>query len=291
MKVDWSDHLSVGKFVVANALSEDMALEDSATGALDDIQLSLQNCRVQAREELVVAGWFLLQEVYRQLSDLMETEEPFMQQLVEDGDRAEAGREIGHLHGSAHILLRGERIALNLLSRLSGIATLTDAYVKEVEGTGVEILDTRKTTPCLRALEKYAVRAGGGVNHRFNLYEMAMIKDNHIAAAGGTRRIGRMVKGLKELGIPVEVEVDSLKQLKQVMEFTPQRVLLDNMEPRDLRLAVRMAAGSGIYLEASGGIDLQTVGEVARTGVNGISSGELTHSPPSADIGFDWEIK
>ena len=291
MKVDWSDHLSVGKFVVANALSEDMALEDSATGVLAGLKLSIQDCSVRAREDLVVAGWYLLEEVFGQLSVLMETGSPHMRQLVEDGDRAAAGREIGHLRGSADILLRGERIALNLLSRLSGIATLTAAYVKEVEDTGVEVLDTRKTTPCLRALEKYAVRTGGGVNHRFNLFELAMIKDNHIAAAGGPHRIKSMIRELNDQGIPVEVEVDSLKQLEQVMKYKPQRVLLDNMELRDLKRAVSMASGSGIYLEASGGIDLKIAGEVARTGINGISSGELTHSPPSADIGFDWEIR
>ena len=291
MKVDWSDHLSVGKFVVANALSEDMALEDSATGVLAGLKLSIQDCSVRAREDLVVAGWYLLEEVFGQLSVLMETGSPHMRQLVEDGDRAAAGREIGHLRGSADILLRGERIALNLLSRLSGIATLTAAYVKEVEDTGVEVLDTRKTTPCLRALEKYAVRTGGGVNHRFNLFELAMIKDNHIAAAGGPHRIKSMIRELNDKGIPVEVEVDSLKQLEQVMKYKPQRVLLDNMELRDLKRAVSMASGSGIYLEASGGIDLKIAGEVARTGINGISSGELTHSPPSADISFDWEIR
>ena len=289
-RIDWSDPVSAGKFIVRNALAEDRVMDDVTTASLSVPPGDSSTCLVSAREELISAGWFLVEQVFSELSILAGMSIQRIQNIIPDGSTASQGESIGCLHGSADLLLRGERVALNLLCHLSGIATLTGKYVEVVKGTGVEILDTRKTTPCLRALEKYAVRAGGGVNHRFNLAELAMVKDNHTAVAGGSGKLHSVILRIKEKGIPVEIEVDSIDQLKKVLDEKPDRILLDNMNPDTLRAAVRTASGSGIYLEASGGITLENLREVAGTGVDGISSGALTHSAPSADIGFDWGI-
>ncbi len=290
-RIDWSDPLSAGRFIVRNALAEDRVMDDVTTSSLSVHPGDNSTCIAAAREELIVAGWFLVEQVFSELSILAGKSIQSIQSIIPDGYTASEGDSIGCLQGSADLLLRGERVALNLLCRLSGIATLTGKYVKAAAGTGVEILYTRKTTPCLRALEKYAVRTGGGVNHRFNLAELAMVKDNHIAVAGGSGKLHSVVLRIKEKGIPVEIEVDSIDQLKKVLDEKPDRILLDNMNPDALRAAVRVASGSGVYLEASGGITLENLREVAGTGVDGISSGALTHSAPSADIGFDWGIR
>ena len=238
---------------------------------------------VVAREDLVVAGWPLVCVTYRTLAGGVE-----LSQAVREGASASPGTVIGTVAGESGQILRGERVALNLLCRISGIASLTSRYVRAVDGTGVQILDTRKTTPCHRILERYAVRQGGGINHRFDLSSMAMIKDNHIAAMGGIDRIGNIVHTLQSDGIAVEIEVDSLAQFGKALDLEPDRILLDNMNPDSLQKAVEASTGSGCFLEASGGITLETVRRVAETGVNGISVGSLTHSAPSADIGFDW---
>lgn len=286
--IKWKDPYATGEFLIQYALQEDAACDDKATEALGSDAESVQICDVVAREEMVVAGWFLLECVYMELSRLGFTQLNEVTQLIPDGNEAVKGDLIGRLSGAAGTILRGERIALNMLSRLTGIATKTAKYVKAVEGSGTEILDTRKTTPCFRSLERYAVRMGGGVNHRFDLAEMAMIKDNHLAAAGGVGALPLMIAGLKRSGIGVEVEVDSLHQLKEVLPLEPERILLDNMESAEIRQAVELAGDSDCYLEASGGVTLRTVAEIASTGVDGISSGSLTHSVDSADIGFDW---
>lgn len=286
---DWSDHVSVGRFVAACALEEDNVRMDVSTAALGLVPGSVSPCCFVAREEVVTAGWFLVEEVYSQLASMTGSEAPLAERVRKDGSTVPAGGVIGRLNGSADLLLRGERTSLNLLCRLCGIATLTDRFVRAVEGTGVEILDTRKTTPCLRALEKYAVRMGGGVNHRFDLASMAMLKDNHFAAAGGTGRLKGIMERLRATGIGVEIEVDDLEQLRTALDEAPDRILLDNMTADELREAVGTASGSGVYLEASGGITIENVRKVAETGVDGISSGFLTHSAASADIGLDWE--
>ena len=290
-RIDWSDPLSAGRFIVRNALAEDRVMDDVTTSSLSVHPGDNSTCIAAAREELIVAGWFLVEQVFSELSILAGKSIQSIQSIIPDGYTASEGDSIGCLQGSPDLLLRGERVALNLLCRLSGIATLTGKYVEAAAGTGVEILDTRKTTPCLRALEKYAVRTGGGVNHRFNLAELAMVKDNHIAVAGGSGKLHSVMLRIKEKGIPVEIEVDSIDQLKKVLDEKPDRILLDNMNPDTLRAAVKVASGSGVYLEASGGITLENLREVAATGVDGISSGALTHSAPSADIGFDWGIR
>ncbi|MEX2560671.1 MAG: carboxylating nicotinate-nucleotide diphosphorylase [Pirellulales bacterium] len=228
------------------------------------------------------------------------------QPLVAEGDRIEAGQPLARVAGAARSLLAAERPLLNMLGHLSGIATLTRLHVDAVAGTRARIYDTRKTTPGLRRLEKYAVRAGGGWNHRLGLFDAILIKDNHLAL-GATTASGRrytpaqavtkvreflddLQPGDPRLGMIVEVEVDTLEQLAEVLPAGPDVVLLDNMQPEQLREAVarRDAAHPAIQLEASGGIRLETIHSVAATGVDRISLGALTHSARWLDVGLDW---
>jgi nicotinate-nucleotide pyrophosphorylase (carboxylating) len=206
--------------------------------------------------------------------------------MAADGDLVAAGGKLAWVEGNARALLSAERTALNLLGRLSGIATLTRAYVDAVAGTGARIVDTRKTTPGLRALEKYAVRCGGGVNHRFGLDDAILIKDNHVAACGSVGEAVRRAKAAAGHLTKVEVEVDSLAQFDEALAEGPDVVMLDNFSLEDLREAVRRTSGQ-VTLEASGGITLETVRAVAETGVDVISVGALTHSVSVLDIGLD----
>jgi nicotinate-nucleotide pyrophosphorylase (carboxylating) len=206
--------------------------------------------------------------------------------LIEDGQDAAAGAVIARVEANARAILSAERTALNLVGRLSGVATLTRAYVRAVEGTKAVIVDTRKTTPGLRALEKYAVRCGGGVNHRFGLDDAILIKDNHVAAAGGVAAALRRAQTIAGHLTPIEVEVDSLQQLDEALSFAPAVIMLDNFSVDDLRKAVSKTAGRA-RLEASGGVSLETVSAIAEAGVDAISVGALTHSAPVLDIGLD----
>jgi nicotinate-nucleotide pyrophosphorylase (carboxylating) len=206
--------------------------------------------------------------------------------LVQDGAQVAAGARLAAVEANARALLSAERTGLNLLGRLSGIATLTRAYVDAVAGTGCRIVDTRKTTPGLRALEKYAVRCGGGVNHRFGLDDAILIKDNHVAACGSVREAVRRAKAFAGHLTKVEVEVDSLAQLDEALAEAPDVIMLDNFSLADLAEAVRRTAGR-IPLEASGGVNLETVRAIAETGVDVISVGALTHSVSVLDIGLD----
>lgn len=205
---------------------------------------------------------------------------------LQDGQSAGADQVIARAEGLARAILAAERSALNLLGHLSGIATLTAAYVSAVEGTGVHIVDTRKTTPGLRALEKYAVRCGGGRNHRFGLDDAILIKDNHVAACGGVGEAVRRARALAGHLVRIEIEVDRLDQIDAALAHGPDVMMLDNFSLDDLRAAVRMAKGRAI-LEASGGVTLASVRAIAETGVDVISVGALTHSAPSLDIGLD----
>ena len=206
--------------------------------------------------------------------------------VAEDGARVGAGEKLAWVDANARALLSAERVGLNLLGHLSGVATLTRAYVEAVEGTGAIIVDTRKTTPGLRALEKYAVRCGGGVNHRFGLDDAILIKDNHIAACGSVGEAVRRAKAAAGHLMKVEVEIDSLGQLEEALKYGPDVVMLDNFALADLAEAVRRAAGRAV-LEASGGVNLETVRAIAETGVDVISVGALTHSASVLDIGLD----
>jgi nicotinate-nucleotide pyrophosphorylase (carboxylating) len=205
---------------------------------------------------------------------------------VADGEAVSAGAVLARVDADARALLAAERVALNLMGRLSGIATLTAEYVARVAGTRAVIVDTRKTTPLLRALEKYAVRCGGGANHRFGLDDAVLIKDNHVAACGGVGEALRRVRERIDHMVKIEVEVDSLAQLAEALEHRPDVIMLDNFALADLEAAVTMAAGRAV-LEASGGVALATVHAIAATGVDLISVGALTHSAPSLDIGLD----
>jgi len=203
-----------------------------------------------------------------------------------DGDAVAAGAVLAEIEGQARAVLSAERVALNVFSRLSGVATLTATYVAKTAGTRARIIDTRKTTPLLRALEKYAVRCGGGANHRFGLDDAILIKDNHVAACGGVGPALRRVREHAGHMVKIEVEVDSLEQLREALDHRPDVIMLDNFALPDLETAVALASGRAI-LEASGGVNLDTVQAIARTGVDYISVGALTHSAPILDIGLD----
>jgi nicotinate-nucleotide pyrophosphorylase (carboxylating) len=266
--------------VIRAALAEDLGRAGDVTAALIDPGARL-SCVFAARRDGRVAGL----ECARLAFALMDSEIRF-EIVLADGADAPAEAVLARVEGNARAMLTAERTALNLLGRLSGVATLTRAYVRAVAGTGARIADTRKTTPGLRALEKYAVRCGGGINHRFGLDDAILIKDNHVAACGGVAEALTRARAVAGHLTPIEVEVDSLEQLEQALPFAPQVVMLDNFSLEDLRRAVAMTAGR-LVLEASGGVSLETVGDIARTGVDVISVGALTHSAPVLDIGLD----
>jgi nicotinate-nucleotide pyrophosphorylase (carboxylating) len=241
-----------------------------------------------AKSALVLAGLDFAIETFRLLDQTLAT-----RVLHRDGDRISPGQTIARLRGRAQALLGAERVALNLLQRLCGIATLTRAYVDAVAGTGASIFDTRKTTPGLRALEKYAVRAGGGSNHRRGLDDAILIKDNHVRLAGGVAPATRAALAGRGSVKWIEVEVASLAELDEALEERPDAILLDNFTPRLVREAVARARvidpDRRIALEASGGITLTNVRKFAEAGVDRISIGALTHSAPAADISFEIE--
>jgi len=206
--------------------------------------------------------------------------------LVEDGDAVETGRVVARIHGAARSILTGERVALNFLQRLSGVATLTRRYVEAVAGTETRILDTRKTTPGMRTLEKQAVAAGGGHNHRFGLHDMVLVKENHIRAAGGIAKAIAAVREHNQQGLKVEVEVTTLREVGEAIAAGVDRILFDNMDLATLREAVDRvrSGGAGIETEASGGVSLTTIRGIAETGVDFVSVGALTHSAPALDL-------
>lgn len=272
--------------VVRLALLEDLGRAGDVTAALVDAETRLR-AAFASRRAGRVAGLACARLAIQALDPTAAFEI-----LIPDGADAPAHTPIARVDARARALLTAERTALNLMCRLSGVATLTAAYVSAVEGLPAVIVDTRKTTPGLRALEKYAVRCGGGVNHRYGLDDAILIKDNHVAAAGGVAAALRRAKAVKGHLTPVEVEVDSLDQLAEAIPFHPDVIMLDNFTLDDLRRAValtRAGAGASIRLEASGGVSLQAVRAIAETGVDAISVGALTHSAPALDIGLDAE--
>lgn len=267
--------------VIRAALAEDLGRAGDVT-SLACIQAgAVMTVQFAARQAGVVAGL----DCARIAVALMDPAARF-EALVADGDAVGAGAVLARASGNARAILSAERVALNLLGRLCGIATLTAAYVKAVEGTRARITDTRKTTPGLRALEKYAVRCGGGINHRFGLDDAILIKDNHVAACGGVGPALARAKAAAGHLTPIEVEVDSLDQLDEALPYAPDVILLDNFTLDDLAEAVRRAGGK-VTLEASGGVTLQTVRAIAESGVDVISVGALTHSAPALDVGLD----
>ena len=267
--------------IIRAALAEDLGRAGDITAQACVPAAARLRGRFATRRGGVVAGLSCIQLTLAEL-------DPFatVTSLAEDGQAVSAGTALAEVEGSARAILTAERTALNLLGRLCGIATLTQDYVDAVAGTGARIADTRKTTPGLRALEKYAVRCGGGVNHRFGLDDAILIKDNHVAACGSVGEAVRRAKAFAGHLIKVEVEVDSLVQLHEALAHDPDVVMLDNFALADLREAVAIVAGR-VVLEASGGITLETVRAVADTGVDVISVGALTHSVTVLDIGLD----
>jgi nicotinate-nucleotide pyrophosphorylase (carboxylating) len=264
--------------VVRASLAEDLGGGDVTTDATVD-ESATGTAVLVTRAPGVVAGLDAAEAVFRALDPDVEVE-----RLAEDGDVLPGPAPVARVTGSLRAILTGERTALNLLGRLSGIATATRRYVDAVEGTGVAILDTRKTTPGLRALEKQAVAAGGGRNHRFGLDDGVLVKDNHLAATGSIRAAVGRLRTVTDL--PIEVECDTLEQLEQALAAGADAILLDNMSLDELRRAVAFTAGRA-RLEASGGITLETVRAIAETGVDEISVGALTHSAPALDVSLE----
>lgn len=235
---------------------------------------------MDSRDAVTVAGLPIAEAFFRALDPDVRIE-----RLVEDGDRVPAGSDLLRLHGLARAMLTAERSALNTVQHLSGVATLTRQYVDAIEGTGAILLDTRKTIPGLRLLEKYATRMGGATNHRMGLWDAAMIKDNHVAVAGG---VGEAVRRARDAGIArIIVEVDRIDQIEPALAAGATHLLLDNMDPPTLRAAVTLVGGRA-PTEASGGVRLDTIRAIAESGVTYISVGRLTQSAPAADIGLDF---
>lgn len=273
--------------VVARAVAEDMPAGDP-TGAL--VGGRPAHALLVSRQAGTVAGLVAAQLVLDEVSRVLATGAGVARLKVSDGQRAKAGDPLGELEGPADTLLGAERTILNIATHLSGIATMTGAAVDAVAGTGAVVRDTRKTHAGLRALEKYAVRCGGGSNHRMSLSDAVLVKDNHIAALGGVVAAVRAARAQAAArGLPVEVEVDTLEELDQALAAGADLVLLDNMSLPDMAQSVRRAEACGAKVEASGGLTLSTIRAVAATGVHFLAIGALTHSAPALDIGLDWD--
>ena len=270
---------------VKRALDEDLGRAGDVTSSATLPEGIAAKAKLVARKAGTIAGLPCAARAFRTLAPNIRFDAK-----ARDGDSVIAGTTLAMIEGPAIAILSGERVALNFLGHLSGIATLTAAYAAKIAHTKAKITDTRKTTPGLRALEKYAVRCGGGVNHRFGLDDAVLIKDNHIAVAGGVGKALDAARAAVGHLVKVEIEVDTLDQLKQVLASgKADVVLLDNMDTKTLREAVALCKGK-IVTEASGGVTLETVAAIAETGVDVISSGALTHSAPSLDVALDIEI-
>ena len=265
--------------LVKLALEEDLDERGDVTSNATIPENQRLHAHITAKQTGVIAGLILVETVYQQIDPQV-----VVMLNAQDGDSVSPGTIVAEIVGAGRSILSGERVALNFLQRLSGIATMTLQFVDAVEGTNAVILDTRKTTPGWRALEKYAVRMGGGSNHRMGLYDMVLIKDNHIAAAGGiTAAVAAVHADPVARDLVIEVEVETLAHLREALDCKVERVLLDNMNLEQMREAVKIAAGKAL-LEASGNMSLDRVRAVAETGVNFISVGALTHSAPALDL-------
>ncbi|PPC88581.1 MAG: nicotinate-nucleotide diphosphorylase (carboxylating) [Hyphomicrobium sp.] len=267
---------------VRAALAEDLGLQGDITTNATVSATARAEAVIAARTDGVIAGLQLAEAAFRALDPNVQFEI-----VTQDATKATAGSVIARVNGQARAILTAERVALNYMGRLSGIATLTRRYVDTVAGTHVKIVDTRKTTPGLRAFEKYAVRCGGGQNHRTGLFDAILIKDNHIVAARGLSNAISAAQAAAGHMVKIEVEVDTLEQLDDVLKHKVDAILLDNMTPAQLKQAVKMIAGRAIA-EASGGVSLSTVRAIAESGVDMISIGALTHSAPVLDLGLDF---
>lgn len=263
--------------LIKAALAEDIGPGDVTTGSIVP-KTAKGEAEFIAKEDMVVAGLFIAEKTFRLLD-----RSAVFKAFYKDGDEVKKGSVIATVSGRLAPVLTGERVALNFLQRLSGIATLTREFVKKLGEGDVRLLDTRKTTPCLRVLEKYAVKAGGGYNHRFGLFDAVLIKDNHIAAAGGVKEaVGKVLKKYRDT-MPVEVEVTNYKEVREALEAGADIIMLDNMDPERIRKSVKIIRNRAL-VEVSGGVTLSNLREIASTGVDFISVGALTHSARSMDI-------
>jgi nicotinate-nucleotide pyrophosphorylase (carboxylating) len=275
MRVDYVE-------IVGRALSEDLGSRGDITSDACVPQSAESRGAFVARGAGVIAGLEVAAYVFEALDPSV-----IFAPLLADGERVVPGDRIARISGHSRSILSGERTALNLLGRMSGVATATSELVDAVSGTGARISDTRKTMPGLRAIDKYAVRVGGGMNHRFGLYDAVLIKDNHLVAGGDIAGAVAAARAAVDPGVMIEVEVENLDQLAQVLETDADRVLLDNMGPELLRQAVDKVGGR-MTTEASGGVTPDNIRLLAETGVDIISVGWLTHSAPQLDIGLDF---
>lgn len=265
--------------LIEYSLREDIGEGDVTTNALTTGSED-SKAIIRAKARGIIAGLPIAKRVFQKLDHTVVCVDN-----ANDGDEIKSGYVLCELNGSTKALLSGERLALNIVQRLSGIATLTAKYVKAVEGLPVKILDTRKTVPGMRVLDKYAVSVGGGFNHRFGLYDGVLIKDNHIKVAGGISDAVHIVKKKYRNKFKIEVETSNLEEVKEALISGADIIMLDNMNTDQMSKAVRLIAGAAL-VEASGGITLKNVREIAETGVNFISVGAITHSPPALDIGL-----
>lgn len=261
---------------IRQAIDEDLGHGDITTGLLVPDENEARALYI-AKGNFVLAGFPFAREVFAILDPSVT-----FKTFHSDGAEVKKGDVLGEVYGKTRVLLAGERVSLNILQRLSGIATLTRKYVEAVRGTNAKVVDTRKTTPCMRFMEKYAVRMGGGSNHRFGLFDGVLIKDNHIEEVGDIKTAIALAKSGYHLA-KIEVEVENLKELEEAIEAGADIVMLDNMSVESMREAVKFTAGR-VKIEASGNMSLENIRDVAETGVDLISIGSLTHSAPAADI-------
>jgi len=266
--------------IIEQALLEDIGTGDITTESIIPSNLKAKGI-IKTSDEGVVAGLYIARLVFQKL----DSENTFQEKII-DGTKITQGKLLAEITGSARTILKGERVALNFLQRMSGIATITSKFCQEVKDLPIRIVDTRKTTPGLRVLEKYAVRIGGGYNHRFGLYDAVLIKDNHIATAGGIKPAVNSVRKQISHTVKIEVEVENLSQLQEALEMRVDVIMLDNMNLNVMKKAVKTAKGK-VLLEASGRVTLENVREIAQTGVDLISIGALTHSVKSLDISME----
>ena len=263
--------------LILAALKEDITSEDISTNSVMP-NYQLGEVELICKEDGVIAGLDVFKRVFQLLDE--KTEVTF---ACSDGDRVENGQKLGVIRGDIRVLLSGERTALNYLQRMSGIATYTRAIADMLEGSNTKLLDTRKTTPGMRIFEKYAVKVGGGYNHRFNLSDGILLKDNHIGAAGGVKEAIRMAKEYAPFVRKIEIEVENLDMLKEALEAGADIIMLDNMSVEDMKEAVKLCAGKA-ETECSGNVTKENVAKLVDIGVNYISSGALTHSSPILDL-------
>ncbi len=263
--------------IILNALKEDITSEDISTNSVMR-QYQLGEVELICKQDGVIAGL----EVFKRVFELLDADTK-IEFSVKDGDKVKSGQKLGVICGDIRVLLSGERTALNYLQRMSGIATYTRTIADMLEGTNTKLLDTRKTTPGMRVFEKYAVKVGGGYNHRFNLSDGILLKDNHIGAAGGVKEAVAMAKEYAPFVRKIEIEVENLEMLKEALEAGADIIMLDNMSIEDMTKAVELCAGKA-ETECSGNVTKENVAKLTDIGVNYISSGALTHSSPILDL-------